>query len=777
MSIPISQFTVSFCWNDFTLQSPPNNTIAGTYHKISEYLNEESGLANEILSYEKINIILNNVRKHMTFEQRIKLNQLLNRFVIFCNEHYNLDVALLPIIIRPPRDKSIIPLHFHPSTNHLMKWWQQCFQPFFDVESSHFDAISDKHLIQLTILSAAIHGGLINRDFLSEFANRIVSSELEVDRCNHLFWIELKAPKGQVAKLPTNIFINGTAAHMRRFFFDTITLSLLNRLRERKLNEKLMQDYLAKFIDDDKRLVLLSLLDLNSASEHYTSRLKENEVQRGLAALFDHIHCDQLPAAMVTYLNTETRSLCTDHASFISLFKYPKKLPANQIDHRVTENYIDPEEFQLTSPTYHQNNSLQGVNISQAVAILRTILSRHPKQVRFWVPNNSGKHQEIIFGYGRVLDHHIHTQDEKQLISKQDTKIILSQLGQLLLLQGNTSEALKLIIQWYQYHLISLQNKPSTVSTYHSIVFSNWFYRAHELQLTAMSSQDIFDLYLDLIMDAQTVIQSTLSKKLLQFHQYLVEYHQFSALSQRHIRALRSFQNEIHTKTALVSEIMFQELMLAVDQAPSLCPMQKEKCKIAYLLAYRGGLRMSEALSLRIQEINLDANINIVIRNNRFGQLKSQSSYRSGSLGLLLTPSEKEFFINFHAYVKQTYSSEKDALFISNQHLSISPELLNQLIKGVMQPYGIYATFHSLRHTAISRMHMILSGAIHSLPYLNPYAAELIEKIQHYFLSKNKQMNTLNWELASFAGHRSPEMTFTSYLHLNQILILSLIHI
>jgi hypothetical protein len=80
---------------------------------------------------------------------------------------------------------------------------------------------------------------------------------------------------------------------------------------------------------------------------------------------------------------------------------------------------------------------------------------------------------------------------------------------------------------------------------------------------------------------------------------------------------------------------------------------------------------------------------------------------------------------------------------------------------------GIPVIFHHFRHTALSRLQVILDGDETLVSAVVTYPNRQIEGIKQALggLDKPQMKRDIYWAIAGFAGHLTPETTFSNYLH------------
>ncbi len=232
-----------------------------------------------------------------------------------------------------------------------------------------------------------------------------------------------------------------------------------------------------------------------------------------------------------------------------------------------------------------------------------------------------------------------------------------------------------------------------------------------------------------------------------------------------------------HVRAAYISEPQFRLFLRGVERISELSPGYRQMLVALYLVGYRAGLRLGELLKLRLQDIEQGPELLIEIRNTQLDDGKSASATRRVHLGTLLTDDERLYL---DAYFRPLWSRIKrntQALAFPSEEGALIPlspaEVTGPLTRLLWPITGLHLTFHHLRHTALSRLQLVLHHAvldIHQWPgwqhYL-PWNATQCEQIRQTIAYGHGRADY--WGLAEFAGHLTPETTLCNYLHFSDL--------
>lgn len=188
---------------------------------------------------------------------------------------------------------------------------------------------------------------------------------------------------------------------------------------------------------------------------------------------------------------------------------------------------------------------------------------------------------------------------------------------------------------------------------------------------------------------------------------------------------------------------------------------------------HRAGLRRSDALTLRITDMDPGDTFWIRITDNAYADTK-RSKTRIPLTPLLL-PEERQRVHDF-LYDRLRSGDSGDSLVF---HPSGAPKqpwneyefgrVYAQLIR--CDETGKAHTPHDSRHTCVSHLQLVLSGHSSWISALTPYSEIQSEQIRTALFSSTESGKNDYWSLAAFAAHSSPKTTFNSYLHYTHLLL------
>ena len=199
---------------------------------------------------------------------------------------------------------------------------------------------------------------------------------------------------------------------------------------------------------------------------------------------------------------------------------------------------------------------------------------------------------------------------------------------------------------------------------------------------------------------------------------------------------------------------------------------------IALILGYRCGLRISEVRNLKLEDLHYPwvqkklakeerpeklstCAATLLIRNNAFNKLKSQSSRRQLPLNLLLNNQERYELLSYHQLqVIKTDRKIKNAFLFSMHDQNNVPmdfSLVQQNLQYLMRQLtgDNQLRYHHLRHSFASAYLQITQSTTKAIP-INKHLDAIQDKTE-----TRKHLH----QLSAYLGHTSPEVSLQHYVH------------
>jgi site-specific recombinase XerD len=321
--------------------------------------------------------------------------------------------------------------------------------------------------------------------------------------------------------------------------------------------------------------------------------------------------------------------------------------------------------------------------------------------------------------------------------------------------------------------------KPSTVRRYLQPVADGLLCQALDLKLLELTSEDFYELYLDIIKDRVTDLDRvTTGHHLARFHEFLVFRHGFPAVDFSDLIG-RKGPMELGVDANFITPYQFSRVLKLLQwQKKDLSPLRIIQIIIT-LLGYRCGLRNREALKLRVKDVHGSERPELLVRVSKYAYLKSSDSVRRIPLYILFTEIELEFFRKWLAKRVLEYPREpNEALLFCNPNDPTTP-----LAEGSIFPFITDAlhqatgerslVYHHLRHSCATLLLICLTyddtgPKQYRLPFLDhpDCSPARRESLAAGLLYNNRHGRQALFVVSQLLGHAGPEVTLLHYCHL-----------
>ncbi len=336
------------------------------------------------------------------------------------------------------------------------------------------------------------------------------------------------------------------------------------------------------------------------------------------------------------------------------------------------------------------------------------------------------------------------------------------------------------LLEWY-IDLLKHNNAASSIVTYHSRVSRRWLCMTANKNILKYTSENFEDLYLRIDSSVKKGNEYVFAR-LMQLHQFGVDNYSVESLSDDFGQDTNA---EKHIRSGFVTEPLFAQMLNEIDAIEGTNDDIKRAIKAVLIICYRCGLRISEAIKIRSQDICKDTNTTwIYVRANAIGDNKTYHSYRKVPLSIMLLKAEKDII---NKCIEKTTSPSHLVFSVNNMPLNKS--LISAIAKYYLceisgKPYFVQ---HHLRHSCLSRLQLMSLGETkNTLPDFIPYEAEEKEsEIEQNANSDNEERDLVEKEktvqqilsiiedkneyttyaLSKFAGHADPSITYRHYYH------------
>ena len=339
------------------------------------------------------------------------------------------------------------------------------------------------------------------------------------------------------------------------------------------------------------------------------------------------------------------------------------------------------------------------------------------------------------------------------------------------------SDAALLLVRWYA-HLLRKGDQPSSIARYHSAIGPAFVSVLGSADLPAVGSGELSRLY-ERILDLRRS-DGTARKTLMALHAFgqagpdlvlpAVEIFPGDPVAAPCVRAMA------------LSKKMADAILAAVDASPLLSEAERAAWGAIFLLLWRGGLRIEEALGRTAADAVDDAAGTVHVRAHGLGGVKTDAGRRNVPAGLLMTADERTRYDAFvrgrRAEVTGAHCELQQArLFGSGAGLFETPimsadrfrAILHAATRAVGGPGGL--TPHGLRHAALSLLHLALLEDGEAVTELTGWPVEQIAALRRAFLGRRHDPARVYDALAGLAGHEVGETSSEHYLHFGDLIV------
>ncbi|GAA6186650.1 site-specific integrase [Aliiglaciecola sp. NS0011-25] len=627
-------------------------------------------------------------------------------------------LAVPPYIHRVQREKPLRTEKWFKLSKSLNQWVTQWFDAL-QKRGATEKPLTSEQVLANTLISAAFFGGLCIAEALAALRKQLLEENKPLTQTVETIWIDLTFDSKAQAH---NAFINDQSVTLRRWYPDNLTLAWINHFLNLRNTVK------TEDVPTAWHLVRQQLTDIDQSCRKIVKSLQQfAECAVGVTEQIEGVRLNQ---AMVQYLIGKIPSASLPHINHNILFEQPSFSAINNVQDELTRI---PAANGLSQS---RNHIALASNYERVVTMIRACLS--PKQ------NGSNKNTP---------------------------KAAIAQLQKLE--PNQYPKQLSTLIEWF-ISLLAENKKVSTVSRYFSAIGKPWLAATATIDIDDLDSQDFEFLYRD-ILDSQLSEKNRryMAGRFNQFHLYLSRNHDLPVLTSSLDGT--SSHSRPFIRSGFIPEQAFTAFIQSIEKKP-VTHRKKQSLQCLYIIAFRCGLRRGELLKLRLQDVESSSERWLFIRNNRYGNNKSSSALRKVPLSVLMTMEEAKLFENYLAYKRALDNSSQALLFSQEQsaHIPLDGNYVSTLAKTLLSQITDFPfIFHHLRHTALSRLQILLEDDNELIKEIISYPEEQIKKIKKTLggFDNHEVKRDIYWALAGFAGHLTPETTFSNYLHFTDCIV------
>lgn len=344
------------------------------------------------------------------------------------------------------------------------------------------------------------------------------------------------------------------------------------------------------------------------------------------------------------------------------------------------------------------------------------------------------------------------------------------------LAKGADTSGRSVLIGWYRHLLEDRGLKTSSVATYHSVLAQRWLGACGFTRLDSCDESRINDLFDELFDDLPVSNRhhDYVLERAQDLFRYMKQIYQWDfamphALTQR-IGAPSFIRADVIPLWVVNGAVSY-----LLSSGPSIELVVRRQLALILVIAHRTGMRISEILKIRLYDVENSNAMWVFVRESEFGGHKTASAKRKIPLGALLTETEMRLFEDILSYRKVLFDENNPRrvlLFSADGSATgmFDQGFVSRVISDLMsQIYGRRLVFHSLRHTALTALEVILDGRHDGFAAtITGYSQQQIDFIRRR-VGGSRTYDTY-WQLSGFAGHINPRSTLENYLHMTPLL-------
>ena len=329
------------------------------------------------------------------------------------------------------------------------------------------------------------------------------------------------------------------------------------------------------------------------------------------------------------------------------------------------------------------------------------------------------------------------------------------------------------LIKWYIYLLDSKNNTLGTAYQYHTSIAKELTIKLSGCDLSDFDENNFLEIYEDIIDSNKTIERkSYIAGRINQLHEFCVMECEFPILN----GPLIDFKNgSVFVRTGYVNERLYKALRQSIQTMTGLDEASRLGLEVLIILVYRLGLRPSEAVKIKLEDIEYSNEYWVRIKPNEYGANKNNPSKRKLPTCVVLKHDEMKLFKQYYGFRQQMARTPDQLLFVRTgaENIPWNTRVISDLVGKTLRAitgFDGYVFYH-FRHTALSRMQLIIEDEWELLEKLSVYSKEEALKIKQAVVKEGDVTRDRYYALARFAGHSDPVTTFQSYLHLNDLIL------
>lgn len=654
-----------------------------------------------------------------TYRERLLF---LAKGIAYGNHLLGWNIPTNPILIKINREKN----HITPSHFATRSQWQPLLTAFNRDLANCSSLPADQRLGQL-LLSAIFYGGLIDSKWLSPWLQALLSREIYQEES--WLWLEME----RYPKFANAETLQAGQAQTRRWLADP-------------LSQLLIYNHLKSADDTYSSLPPWTLLN------NYLDRLKA-------------------PGVSLPRTQSELLKWAFDRCTGI--------LPG------VLAGYARGDILSTSLPTRVWLRTITGrtIPIGRPQAADKDFKPSNFKPLRATNGEDARKEEQIKLFKSFItqinpkrLDKVLTTDDGLKIITRFKNKH-----------KKQMSIAMQMLLGWAEQLLNNRQSPLEGRLKKEPLAISSVYRYLKEIGVEFLAVSELHDLYILDPIDLELLYENVNLRKnsrrynahrLEYFHGYLRYFHELPKLDFAELfGGLEG--SPVNVDANVITPAIYTALLRHLGWGENPDRWQTIHI-IATILGYRLGLRPSEIQALRLRDILLHPQAELLIRNSYFFRTKTFAGRRRVPLSLL-SQEELEFFVTFYRQREKEYKAWGNEIFLhfpKRRAGMLSDDEIFEPIRQTLRDLTGDQTlrFYSLRHTCFSQLTILLmlrddiNFEGFDLFDHPDFSEQRQKQLKDTLFGKEGYPNTL-WPISLLAGHNSPRTTYKHYVHLTDWLL------
>lgn len=325
--------------------------------------------------------------------------------------------------------------------------------------------------------------------------------------------------------------------------------------------------------------------------------------------------------------------------------------------------------------------------------------------------------------------------------------------------------------------------KPSSAARYISSIGPALMRNAVEYDIQKFDSEDWLSLYEKVIESVRGARSRNFKTRRLQtFHRFLVVQYNVPIVELETIGGV-----EKRVDSNIISGIEYENTLARISQESSLSVRHRKMLRLLVIIGFRCGLRRNEVLIREVVDLQgialkesalkcANSRPELIVRNNRYGILKTIKSPRRSPLSALLTAAELNELFEWQQLRVRELAGQKikhqllfcrqgaDNYFLTDRE---SFSLIHQAIRAVTCDFSLH--FHHLRHSGANQMFLRLLDddypGIAAVEWGQPNQPE--KSLRAILLAQTELQPTkkMLYAISQSLGHIDPKESIDTYFH------------